>query len=277
MWTCRIKSMRLHALSKVSASLDNMKQSVILDVANILLLHRAKVHLENHYKESAMMIACKKGYVELVRLMVPHDSWDDPEYVRLMFSVAVSNGHTKVVELLLTNEHVNIDSEMLVNQLHKACKMRDDPEMVRIILDKYPELVDCTYKDDRYGYTALMLASENGNTKVVKMLLNCGAQVDHQNKLQHRYGNEVGGLTALMVAVMSRKSETVELLLEEGADVDLTDSTGSTALIMTCENGQMDLAKLLIEKGANVNHVDCRGGNALLYAVKCAVSTRAKK
>ena len=35
------------------------------------------------------------------------------------------------------------------------------------------------------GWTALMLASDSGHTKVVQLLLSSGAKIDMQNKVRH--------------------------------------------------------------------------------------------
>ena len=256
------------ALMKAVSS-DIMEQSVMLEVVKLLLQHNAKVHIGYHLDILVMMIACEKGNVELVRLILPHDSWDDPGYVAEVFHKAVDGGHTKIVELLLSSEYINVDNELLASWLHRLSVREDDPEMISLMLDKHPALIDCTCEDFSDRYTALMRASERGRTKIVKMLLERGAKIDYQYQLDSP--PEVAGFSALMVAVKSVQTETVELLLEEGAAVDLTDKTGRTALIIACQNGQAELSKMLIVKGANVNHVDCSGGYALLYAVEFAV------
>ena len=257
------------ALSKVT-SID-MTQSVMLEVVGVLLQNNAKVRFGYDYQKSAMMIACEKGNVELVRLMLPYDSWDDPDYTNTVLKNVAIYGQKKVVELLLTSKHItNVDREELANLVHRACVRTDDPEMVSIMLDRNPELVDCTceyyYRDS--GYTPLMRASVCRRTKIVKMLLERGANIDYQCQLDSPH--EVAGFSALMVAVKSVQRETVELLLE-GAAVDLTDKTGRTALIIACQNGQTELSRMLIAKRANVDHVDCRGRYPLLYAVEFAV------
>ena len=235
-----MNAMHETALSKVVSS-NIMKQSVMLEVAHILLHRKAKVHFDNQYKESAMMTAaCEKGNAELVRLMFPYDSWDDPDYTHQVLSEAVDNGHTKVVELLLTSEHIDIDHEELVSMLHQACNKKDDPEMIRIMLDKYPELVDHTSKDYHYKITALMQASLEDHTEVVKMLLECGAKIDIQVTGSDDDDNVFDGVTALMLAAMAGKSKTVKLLLEKGAALQkikcITTMMCCFACTLSCKN-----------------------------------------
>ena len=65
------------------------------------------------------------------------------------------------------------------------------------------------WEDDRWS--ALMIASHDGHTEVVKLLLDKGAQVNMQGK---------DGGSALMIASQNGHTEVVKLLLDKGAQVD---------------------------------------------------------
>ena len=69
--------------------------------------------------------------------------------------------------------------------------------------------------------TLLMCASGNGQSPLVKLLLNRGASIDLQDST---------GFTALMAAVYWGKPSAVPLLLQAGARTDLCDDEGHTAL-----------------------------------------------
>jgi ankyrin repeat protein len=64
---------------------------------------------------------------------------------------------------------------------------------------------------DNNGYTALMIASENGHKEVVELLLNKGANINYKND---------DGYTALMLASAKGHKNIVELLLNKGAHID---------------------------------------------------------
>ena len=261
------------ALSLVVAS-ENV------EMTRLLLKHKAKVRFD--HGDPAMITACRAGNMDLVKLLVPCDTWNDSRYVYDVLFAAMSNGHTKVVDFLLESEHVEFTVEQLVNLLHSACKVEDDPEMVKIVLNKKPDIVDSTL--DRYamlaekGFTALMHASAKGHIKVVNLLLDRGAEIDYQSEFR---------FSALMIACMAGKLEIVELLLKRGAKVDLSTKTGKTALMLSTISGYLDLnltwaskytppppnksveiIRLLLSKGASLDFQDDAGGTALMYAVK---------
>ena len=101
---------------------------------------------------------------------------------------------------------------------------------------------------DDYGNSALIIASENGHTGIVKLLLQCGANVDHRNSR---------GWTALMKASENCdgdcKLEIIDLLLAHDAQVDLQSNEGYTALMVAAQNSRAKVAtKLVREYGAIV-------------------------
>lgn len=76
--------------------------------------------------------------------------------------------------------------------------------------------------DGRFmGDSPLTAAAQNGHIKIVRILIEAGADIDERN---------ISGRSALMAAADAGQLEVVRLLLEKGARVDIRDGTGSTAL-----------------------------------------------
>ena len=90
------------------------------------------------------------------------------------------------------------------------------------------------------GVTALMCASSQGHTEIVRMLLEKGAKVNATN--------DDGGETALMIASANGRADVVSLLLENGANLNATNDYGETALVIASENGRADVLSLLLER-----------------------------
>ncbi|MBE0653192.1 MAG: ankyrin repeat domain-containing protein, partial [Bacteroidales bacterium] len=96
---------------------------------------------------------------------------------------------------------------------------------------------------DEEGRTGLMLASFNGHTAIVKLLLENKVAVNSIDFL---------GRSALMYASTGHFPETVEYLLLHGADPNLIDnSEGFTALMFAGAEGNIKVVRMLLDHGAN--------------------------
>ena len=144
-----------------------------------------------------------------------------------------------------------------------------------------------------YKNSPLMLAVYKGNIRVVKILLDSGANVNASNgwgitplmkaaanpkcsvqltKLLIKEGADATitnrlGQSALHFAVCSDGEECVTVLVAAGADVNKGDSNNKTPLMEACAVGSKKCASVLIQEGANVNTVDSNNMTALLYSV----------
>lgn len=95
---------------------------------------------------------------------------------------------------------------------------------------------------DRYGFTPLMWAAGAGRFRIVKLLLEAGADP----LLRSPSGN-----SALHYAVRSRSriaSRAVRLLLEWGADPALTNRSGVDVAAFARHGGRPDLARLVEQR-----------------------------
>ena len=88
-----------------------------------------------------------------------------------------------------------------------------------------------------------MLASQNGHTQVVKLLIKENADVKIQIK---------EGVTALMLASQNGHTQVVELLIKENADVKIQSKEGVTALMLASKNGHTQVVELLLKENADV-------------------------
>lgn len=98
---------------------------------------------------------------------------------------------------------------------------------------------------DKDGETALMHAAFWGYAKVVKLLIEKGADVNKQIPYY--------GFTALMKAAEEGHNEVVKLLIEKGAIIDQKDMAGWTAMAWAAYDEEPKTVKLLIEKGADID------------------------
>ncbi|MDE6773120.1 MAG: ankyrin repeat domain-containing protein, partial [Treponemataceae bacterium] len=130
------------------------------------------------------------------------------------------------------------------------------------------------------GWTALILATENGEKDIVELLIKAGADVNAKE-------ND-NGKTVLMIAteeyihsfysVESQMTEAevaevratiwviTEMLIKAGADVNTRNNEGETALMQVAREGHKELAELLIKAGADVNAKLSTGWTVLVPA-----------
>ena len=117
--------------------------------------------------------------------------------------------------------------------------------------------------------TALKVATERNNIKIVQLLLDIGVEVDATDasmltyealtilRKREPYGdNELETYclsTALTVAAKNEFCEIICLLLEYGAAINHRDSNRQTAFFAAAMAYKRNAVKLLLDKGADVN------------------------
>lgn len=109
-------------------------------------------------------------------------------------------------------------------------------------------------KRNRWGDTALMVASLNGQAGIAKALRQKGASVTMK------------GWTPLIYAATSGHDDLVRWLLGEGSEINAASPNGTTALMMAVRENRYSTALLLIARGADVNRRNENGMSALDWA-----------
>ena len=127
-----------------------------------------------------------------------------------------------------------------------------------------PEIIEraCAAVDlrNRFGVTPLWKASENGYTKVVRLLLEAGASVEAADR---------EGRTPLFKASQNGHAEVVELLLIGKADVHATRTRdGATPILQASWKGHIEVVKLLLASKADVHSADKDNATPLYMAAQ---------
>jgi ankyrin repeat protein len=120
----------------------------------------------------------------------------------------------------------------------------------------WAQLGDVDLSNER-GKTALMAAASQGDTELVRVLLNAGADVNARNQTDG---------TPLIYAAAAGADETVRLLLANGAHLNHQSVNGWSAVMIAAAKGHAALVELLGRRGADVNLPDIYGWTPLMRA-----------
>jgi ankyrin repeat protein len=106
-------------------------------------------------------------------------------------------------------------------------------------------------------WTALLIASRDGNLDIVDLLIKAGVNLHIRNK----YGG-----SAIYVACQNGHIAIVEYLLKNGSNVEDKNKAGWTPLFTASEKGHLNVVDVLVKNHAKTNHKDETEWTALQYA-----------
>ena len=199
---------------KKSTALHLATERNSTDIVKLLLECGADKNAVDEEGKTALIIAAQKGFLEVVKLLIPNEDYKEP-----------------ILKLLYDRKYHRKRSTEYLMQKTKSIMLRSKMNInIR----------------DRDGTTALMYAIIHGNyrededqIKLIKWLLDHKANPNIQ---------DVYGITALIFATVGRYANVINLLLDYGADVNMKNVSGDTALFYA--KGNEKIAKMLKEAGA---------------------------
>ncbi|OQV24757.1 Ankyrin repeat domain-containing protein 17 [Hypsibius exemplaris] len=97
----------------------------------------------------------------------------------------------------------------------------------------------------KLGISPLMLASMNGHTTIVKLLIESNADVNQCIETNRN--------TALTLACFQGRTECVRVLVEKGANLEWRSKNGLNALMEAANGGFHEIGKILVDAGAEVD------------------------
>ncbi len=115
---------------------------------------------------------------------------------------------------------------------------------------------------DKYGNTTLTSSIQRGKVEIAHLLLDLGASVNTENS---------SGWTPLTRALHNENRDMAARLISLGADLDVQEpwmvKAGTTVLMRIIQLGWPDLALACLERGADPHPLDARRYSALHWAV----------
>ena len=187
--------------------------------------HGVEVNSANNRRQTALWFACRDGQDEFVKI------------------------------LLHAGANTNISDKYGDSSLHLAIRGHCSRETIQKIIDHDAHVNGA----NDIGDTALLLASCNAQTEIVRLLLTAKADPNIVNK---------DGDASLHGAVdASGSEEKLQELIKYGADVNTVNKSGKTPLLLSCFYGQQDSVKVLLGAGADPTISDEQGFSCVHAAV----------
>ncbi len=159
--------------------------------------------------------------------------------------VACLHGNVDYVQALLEVPGIKVDlqSQDGNHALHCVCQA-GHTRIASLLLNSSQDPQHIVNLTNKKGVSPLIVASSRGDTELVSLLLQSGADVNVQ---------DAKGRSALMSASKSGHPEVFSVLLQSGANVNKQNREGESSLMFASRNGHREIVSILLQSGANVN------------------------
>ena len=205
----------------------------------LLMSQKAQAGMNRSHSPTPLHVACVEGQVDIVRLLLSLQADTDDGCGALL--LAAGHGHTEIVRLLMATERREIDaSNVLV-----AAADGGHLEVLQLVIEAFN--LDINTEITSSGHTALHLAAEEGDLKVVQACIQLDAD---KNKATH------SGMTPLHLAAWRGHVTVGRFLIEHSGDVDMVTTDGVTALHLATQAGHLGFVHLLLQAGADRSQYD---------------------
>ncbi|KAJ0420814.1 hypothetical protein BJY00DRAFT_283615 [Aspergillus carlsbadensis] len=230
--------------------------------------------------DTPLRLAADCGHAGIVKYLLDHGAAIDQVQDRHIseqtaLGCAVAEGNVEVATILL--EAGASVEKGLFRPLYVAAG-NGHGELVKLLLRKGAD--PNSGSGHGKNETPLLAAASSGNERVIEILIEAGARVNHDIWSELLYvaarGNYRGMVdlfiangadldcatgpehndTALHAAAWYGHADMVSLLLERGASPDPADDKGDTPLLRALRFGKMKAARALINNGANLERVN---------------------
>lgn len=192
-------------------------------------------HMDN--KLTVLSLACTKGHLAVVRLLLEHNASVDFEdsQKRTALEQAASHRHFHLIPILL-KYHADINHKNKNGDTPLIMAALSGHWDVVLVLLKYGAKVD---NADIHGNTALICACLADRWHVAKILLEHKADINHKNNQ---------GTTPLITAVCNGRLAVTRLLLQYKPAVEQRDNNGDIALWIAYTYDRLSVLELLLQK-----------------------------
>ena len=237
------------------------------DILSYLLDQGADVHQTNKKAETALVVAAKRGFAEVVDRLLQSGAHENA--VTCAALAAIESSHFSIVRMLMESFRENVHLKCLNMQMdsYGFTSYRDDlflsmeagsfPPFVQAIYEGklFEHSADIDQLSSSFCYSPLFIAVKVQNRHAYQKLMELGAK-DQPTVFGH---------TALFAAVYNNDLALVHELVERGSDLHQYAGDGFRTLIFAAVRyGYHDMLRLLLSYGLDPDRI---GGDP--YTPRC--------
>ncbi|KAL8665977.1 MAG: hypothetical protein Q9168_007587 [Polycauliona sp. 1 TL-2023] len=240
------------------------------DTVELLIAHGADVNLDGEPCEdedddgciTALQCAAKSGDESVLRLLVANGAHlsierDDSDFKSALHTAAFYGQIQKVKTLLELGSDVHLCGGTIGTCLQGAAR-RGETEIMAMLLDAGAEVNE--HHVGKYG-SALIAAIVHLKYDAVRLLLERGADPSLATGLKYQY-------PIIAAARCWQNEDEVQLLIDAGADVNAQGGMWHTALQAAAVDGEVTTMRVLLDAGADMNAIGGIYGSALAAAYR---------
>lgn len=213
--------------------------------------------IDEYSKSTPLIQAIKYKQTDIINYLLENNADINLKEELTGFTPLMASFHDITITELLIEKGADIEARNVdgINALVYAVSLNDE-EMVKFLLEKGADAnTVCEIENEHICMppTPLMNAVYNGNTNIINMLLENGADINYTTD----------EMTPLIYAAYKGNTNIINTLLENGVDINYTNYYGMTALMYAASYNQFEAAKVLLENNADTSITDEDGYTAL--------------
>ena len=196
--------------------------------------------IDEYSKSTPLIQAIKYKQTDIINYLLENNADVNLKEELTGFTPLMASLHDITITELLIEKGADIEAkdDDGINALVYASTYNNE-EMVKFLLEKGADAnTVCEIENEHtdIASTPLMNAAYRGNTNIINMLLENGADINYTTDF---------GMTALMMAASFNQFGAAKVLLENNADTSITDEYGRTALDLAKLEDYKDIVELL--------------------------------